>query len=46
MIFLLSLIGAVFELISTKLFTYYFAGIFVAFSFVIAGYLLRKMGKG
>lgn len=45
MIFLMALIGAVAELFRTKLFIYYFAGIFVAFSFVLVGYFIRRVGK-
>lgn len=39
------MIGAITELINTNLFTYYFAGIFIAFSFVVVGYMIRKFGK-
>lgn len=43
--FLMALIGAVLELIHTRLFVYYFAAIFVAFSFVLIGYFIRRAGK-
>lgn len=45
MTFLFALMAAVFELIKTTLFTYYFAAIFVAFDFTLVSCLIRKVGK-
>lgn len=43
--FLSALIAAISDLISTMLFIYYFAAIFVAFSFTLVSYFVRKVGK-
>lgn len=43
--FLFALIAAVSELINTMLFTYYFAAIFVAFSFTLVSVLIMRGGK-